>query len=65
MREKKRGDAAGEKSGYRPLNEGYSPIDKRGYVGKGQMTQSPKAPQGSTGKTSSGGAKPSGQSTKK
>jgi hypothetical protein len=65
MRGKKNGDGTGSKGGYRPLNEGYSAIDKRGYAGKGSATQSPKAPQGGTGKTSSGGAKPSDQSTKK
>jgi hypothetical protein len=38
-----------EKSGYRPLNEGYSPQDQRGYFPKVTTGQLPKAPKGGTG----------------
>lgn len=49
-----KGDAVG-KTGYRPLNEGYSAIDKRGYTGKDKAGAAqkgqPKPPVGGTGKT--------------
>lgn len=41
-----------EKGGYRPLNEGYTPQDKRGYVPKASGGSLPKAPIGGTGQTS-------------
>jgi hypothetical protein len=47
--EKNRGDGKFEKSGYRPLNEGYAPKE-RGYKPvTGQGTPLPKAPVGGTG----------------
>jgi hypothetical protein len=41
-----------EKSGYRPLNEGYSPKDQRGYSPLAQTGKLPKAPPGGTGESS-------------
>ena len=46
------GDKSG-KSGYRPLNEGYSPLEKRGYVPASSGAKLPKAPTGGTGESSS------------
>ncbi|HSU15484.1 hypothetical protein [Longimicrobium sp.] len=41
-----------EKGGYRPLNEGYAPKDRRTHVPHGHRTTLPKAPAGGTGQTS-------------
>jgi hypothetical protein len=66
MRDKNNGNRdEATKSGYRPLNEGYSPIDKRGYVGKDSAARPPKAPQGGTGKTTSNATKTGSQGEKK
>lgn len=40
-----------EKGGYRPLNDGYSPAEQRGYVPNGSGGGLPKAPTGGTGQT--------------
>lgn len=40
-----------EKGGYQPLNEGYTPREKRGYVPNDQGGNLPKAPVGGTGQT--------------
>jgi hypothetical protein len=40
-----------EKSGYRPLNEGYTPNEQRGYVPTAQAASLPKAPEGGTGES--------------
>lgn len=55
-----------EKGGYRPLNEGYSPSEQRGYVPVGSNAGLPKAPPGGTGESSgsSGQAPGSAQSSK-
>jgi hypothetical protein len=39
-----------EKGGYRPLNEGYSPKEQRGYI-PSQSGRLPKAPSGGTGQS--------------
>ena len=44
-----------EKAGYRPLNEGYTPKEQKGYSPKGGQTSLPKAPVGGTGQTSGTG----------
>lgn len=40
-----------EKGGYQPLNEGYAPNDKRGYIPSAPASTLPKAPIGGTGQT--------------
>jgi hypothetical protein len=45
------GNGKFEKSGYRPLNEGYTPNEQRGYVPTAQGGNLPKAPEGSTGES--------------
>ncbi len=40
-----------EKGGYRPLNEGYSPMEQRGYTPATQSGKLPKAPAGGTGES--------------
>lgn len=42
-----------DRGGYQPLNEGYSPTEKRGYIPHGQGGTLPKAPVGGTGQTPS------------
>jgi hypothetical protein len=49
MAKNRNGDGKIEKSGYRPLNEGYSPEKQRGYAPKIPTGSLPKAPQGGTG----------------
>jgi hypothetical protein len=46
-----------EKGGYQPLNEGYSPGDRRGYTPHAHGTGLPKAPVGGTGQTTPANAK--------
>jgi hypothetical protein len=66
MRDKSRGDSLKNgKTGYRPLNEGYSPKDERGYAGSSLTGKLPKAPKGGTGQTIFGGTSKTGQITKK
>lgn len=40
-----------EKSGYTPLNEGYSPKGDRGYSPKAENGNLPRAPRGGTGES--------------
>ncbi len=47
-----------EKSGYRPLNEGYTPNEQRGYVPKAQSGNLPKPPEGGTGESPTPAAPP-------
>lgn len=53
MSKNQNGDGKFEKSGYRPLNEGYSPKEPRGYSPKTSTGNLPKAPQGGTGEKTS------------
>lgn len=54
MSKEKRPPSGGvKKGGYQPLNEGYTPTEKRGYTSGGQSTGLPKAPVGGTGQTRS------------
>ena len=41
-----------ETGGYRPLNEGYTPIEQRGYVPTAQGGKLPCPPPGGTGESS-------------
>ena len=54
-----------DKGGYRPLNEGYSPMEKKGYVPASQTGRLPKAPSGGTGQSPKPSATSKGQSKAK
>ena len=52
MAKHRNGDGRSGKSGYRPLNEGYSPKEQKGYSPKSSSTTLPKAPRGGSGESS-------------
>ena len=54
-----------EKGGYRPLNEGYSPFEKKGYTPVSSGAKLPKAPAGGSGESSSGSVNGSAKTPRK
>lgn len=51
MKNKNTASKVVKREGYRPLNEGYTPVEKRGYDGAKTTEKLPKAPPGGTGQT--------------
>lgn len=51
--------------GYRPLNEGYTPKEQRGYTSNTLVGGLPRAPKGGTGESSKPSTPPTGSAKTK
>ena len=59
------GKSGDEKGGFKPLNDGYTAVEKRGFAGASTNQELPKAPTGGTGQTALNASTPAPSSAKK